>query len=384
MRDPFVLRLIAFYTAQFVVIGIQIPFFPVWLDARGFDARAIGLVLAASRIAPVLVIPVATRLADRFGAVRGTLIATVAVAIVAYAAAALADGLILIAAAAVIGSVAFSMTFPLGDAYSLRALAERGRSYGSVRMWGSAAFIAANVAGGVILGLIAPASLIWLLLGTYGATLVAAIGLARPSADVTSHPTEATVHGPLWKSPAFIAVALASALIQSSHAVFYGFSALDWAAQGLSGTTIGLLWAIGVTAEIGLFAWSGRLPRAIGPAELVCIGAGGAVLRWLLLMVELPHIALPFVQCLHGLSFAATHLGTMQLITRIAPRHMAATAQGDVSALGGVVMGLSLSLAGVLFQAVGSVAYAAMAIVAALGGIAAIAHLRIARSATKS
>src|SRR5262245_57443846 len=127
MRDPFVLRLIAFYTAQFIVIGIQIPFFPVWLDARGFDARAIGLVLAASRIAPVLVIPVATRLADRFGAVRGTLVATVAVAIVAYAAAALADGLMLIAAAAVVGSIAFSMTFPLGDAYALRALAERGR-----------------------------------------------------------------------------------------------------------------------------------------------------------------------------------------------------------------------------------------------------------------
>src|SRR5262245_46494806 len=145
MRDPFVLRLIGFYLAQFVVIGIHIPFFPVWLDAKGFDARAIGLVLAAARIAPVVVVPFATRLADRFGAVRGAIVTAVATAAVAYAAAAFADGLSVIAAAAVFGSLAFGITFPLGDAYALRALTDRGRSYGSVRLWGSAAFVVANV-----------------------------------------------------------------------------------------------------------------------------------------------------------------------------------------------------------------------------------------------
>src|SRR5262249_29040611 len=293
----------------------------------------------------------------------------------------------LIAVAAVIGAIAFGMTFPLGDAFALRALTERGRSYGPVRMWGSAAFIVANIASGMILGVIEPASLIWLLLATYGLTLLAALGLAPASVEAEPHPAEApdaAAHAPLWRSPAFVAIAIASALIQSSHAVFYAFSALDWAEQGLNGTTIGLLWAIGVTAEIGLFAWSGRLLRTIGPAELLCIGAAGAVVRWLLLVVELPFAALPFVQCLHALSFAATHLGTMQLIMRIVPPRSAATAQGDVSVLGGLAMGAATSLAGALFQAYGSVAYTAMAAIAAAGGAAAPAPLLVARRAGKT
>jgi len=378
MQDRFVLRLIVFYMAQFAVIGMQMPFFPVWLDAKGFDARAIGLVLAAPMIFRVVIVPVATRLIDRFSALRQAIVATVAIAALAYLAAALVDGRPPIAVAAVIGTIAFGMTFPLGDAYALRGVAARGRSYGSVRLWGSAAFIVANVAGGLIVGLITPVSVIWLLVATYGLTLAAAAGLAPATVDATPA-SEAASHAPLWHSPAFVAVVLASALIQSSHAVFYGFSALDWAAQGLTGTTIGLLWAIGVTAEVGLFAWSGRLLRHVGPAECLCIGAAGAVVRWLLLMIELPFLALPFVQCLHGLSFASTHLGTMQLITRIAPPRMAATAQGDVSVVGGVAMGTSMSLAGVLFQAYGGLAYGAMAAIAALGGVAAIVHLRIAR-----
>src|SRR5262252_2045444 len=115
MQDRFVLRLILFYLAQFAVIGMQMPFFPVWLDAKGFDARAIGLVLAAPMIVRVVIVPVAARLIDRFSVLRQALVATVAIATLAYLVAALVEGRPPIAVAAVIGTIAFGMTFPLGD-----------------------------------------------------------------------------------------------------------------------------------------------------------------------------------------------------------------------------------------------------------------------------
>ena len=45
--DWFALRLGAFYFAHFTVLGIQMPFLPIWLAAKGLDANAIGIVLAA-------------------------------------------------------------------------------------------------------------------------------------------------------------------------------------------------------------------------------------------------------------------------------------------------------------------------------------------------
>jgi MFS transporter, PPP family, 3-phenylpropionic acid transporter len=42
------MRLSAFYGAIFLVTGIQLPFWPVWLSSRGFTASEIGMLLAAA------------------------------------------------------------------------------------------------------------------------------------------------------------------------------------------------------------------------------------------------------------------------------------------------------------------------------------------------
>ena len=65
----FVPRLAALYVALFILPGIQMPFFPVWLKAKDVDARLIGIVLAVPMVARVLAIPVVAREADRRDAV---------------------------------------------------------------------------------------------------------------------------------------------------------------------------------------------------------------------------------------------------------------------------------------------------------------------------
>ena len=51
--------------------GIQLPFFPVWLKAKGLDPGMIGVVLAAPMVVRMIAIPVAARAADRRDALRG-------------------------------------------------------------------------------------------------------------------------------------------------------------------------------------------------------------------------------------------------------------------------------------------------------------------------
>ena len=67
---------------------------------------------------------------------------------------------------------------PLLDAYALKGLAPRGRAYGSVRLWGSVAFVIANFGAGFVIHRIAPIQIIWLLFGSL--VIVSAVSLTLP------------------------------------------------------------------------------------------------------------------------------------------------------------------------------------------------------------
>ena len=79
------------------------------------------------------------------------------------------------------------------------------------------------------------------------------------------------------------------------------------------------------------------------------------------------------LQCLHALTFAATHLGAMHFMAQAVPAGRGATAQGDFTAVQGIVSAGAMSLSGVLVAHAGSLAYAAMAAAAGLGTVLAAA-----------
>jgi PPP family 3-phenylpropionic acid transporter len=372
----FVLRLALFYSALFVCIGIQLPFFPLWLEARGLDPHMIGLVLAAPMAVRLVAIPLVTRLADRRQALWGGIVISAAAAAAGNAALGLVEGSMAILVLFALASVPFTSIMPLAEAYALRGLGQIGRAYGPVRLWGSAAFIGGSLGAGWIIDSISPGNLIWLIVAAMLATAIAAAGLLPL---VPRHPApdrpEPSYLGFL-RTPGFVAVAAAAGLIQASHAVYYGFSSLDWKAAGLDGAMVGSLWAVGVLAEITLFALSARLPAMFGPTALILLGAAGACLRWAAMALDPPALLLPVLQCLHGLSFGATHLGAIGFVARAAPAGRAATAQGSLAVVLGGTMAISMMLSGWLYEAFGGLAYAGMALMAAAGGLSGVAAWR--------
>lgn len=362
-------RLAAFYAAMFIVIGIQFPFFPVWLKAKGLDPQAIGLVLAVPMIVRVFAIPLAARAADRHDALRTSLIVASGLSVLGYALLGLAEGAVAILLATALASIAITPLMPLAETYALKGLSQRGRAYGPVRLWGSAAFIAGTFAAGFATDTIAARHLIWLivaasLIAALTAFALAPLSMAAPAASEPQGPRQS-----LLRDPAFIAVLAAASLIQASHAVYYSFSALEWRAGGLDGTTIAALWALGVIAEIVLFAISGRLPPLFQPTVLLMVGAAGGALRWAAMALDPPAFALPVLQLLHALSFGATHLGALGFVARHAPAGQGATAQGYLAIALGVAMAAATAMSGWLYGAVGSRAYAAMALAAVAGGV---------------
>lgn len=374
----FVLRLALLYFGLFGAIGIQLPFLPVWLAAKGLDEAAIGLVLATATGFRVATVPFATRAADLFGSLKwAILIATIGCALSLTALGLFGSTVATILLCYVLASACSGTALPLTEAYALRGLSERKRSYGPVRLWGSAAFILGALATGLITAWIARVHIIWVLVLTYWLAALAAAALVPVS--VPQGDGKRAGVGVLLKNPALIAIIIASGCMQASHALFYAFGTLHWSASGISGAGIAGLWSISVGAEIVLFALSGRFPRWLSAPALLAIGSAGAALRWLGMAFDPPGAVLPALQLLHALSFGATHLGAVMFVARAAPPSLTATAQGLLATANGGLMALAMAASGLLHARYGAGGYIAMTLMALAGGVATLLAARWSR-----
>jgi PPP family 3-phenylpropionic acid transporter len=367
-RRGFSLRLAGLYAALFAVSGVQLPFFPVWLTAKGIDPATIGLVVAVPSLARVIGIPFAAREADRRDAVRLAIVVCACASLAGFALVGLSAGLPAILLAYTLASLLYAPVMPLTETYAMHGLAARGRSYGPVRLWGSLAFVLGSFAAGAALDLMPARHLIWLLVAAAAAVALAAFMLAPLSIAPAAAPSRVP-RAALLRDRGFLAVLAAASLIQASHAVYYGFSAVAWRGDGLGGGGIAALWALGVLAEIVLFALSARL--SLSPLALIVLGAAGGAVRWSAMALDPPAALVPVLQMLHALSFGATHLGALTYVARHAPEGQAATAQGHLAIALSVAMAAASAAAGPLYAAFGVRSYAAMALAAVAGGICA-------------
>ena len=138
-----------------------------------------------------------------------------------------------------------------------------------------------------------------------------------------------------------------------------------------------MLWALGVAAEIVLFAISGRLQ--VAPTTMLLVGAAGAFVRWSAMALDPCPELLPALQCLHGLSFGATHLGTVGFIVRATPPRVGRDRPGCLAVALSTVTAAAMGLSGLLYASWGALAYGAMALMAGVGGLSALAVHRMAR-----
>ena len=370
-------RLGFFYGLMFIGTGASLPYLPVWLRAQGLSGSEIGAVLAAPLLARVVTGQLAARWADSFEQRRTSLLMLSAMAAVAYSALLLTDNALGHAAAWFVGSTAAMALIPLTDVLTLRLSRREGFLYGRPRAVGSAAFIVANLAVGALLTRGSPDRVvIWMIVAALTTALSVRLLLPpEPVHEPGQRRRDRARVGvrALLGDRLFMLTVISAGLIQAAHAFHYGFSALQWGRQGLSGSIIGALWATGVAAEI-VFLWFFERWRArLGPERLLLLGGGASVLRWTISAFAPPAAVLFPLQALHALTFAASFLGTLQLVHRLAPPESASAAQTLSSSVsGGLLIGLATLVGGALFQAWGAGGYLAMAAMALVGTIGAL------------
>ena len=376
-------RLAFLYAALFYELGVNLPFFPIWLKAKALDDAAIGLFLAAPLLARIVANPVVTAFADRSGRARTTLVACAFAVALGTGILGVLDGFAGILAVVVLIALAQGPLIALTDSLTLRTLAGHPGAellYGRIRLCGSLAFAAASLSAGWMLTLLPVSFVIVLLTASAFATALAATALPAGEGGPEAKAREPHRLSHPWLVGATICGA---ALVQASHAAVYAFSTIHWQEQGLGGATLGALWAVGIVSEVALFAFAGRYVVGLrGWLALLLAGGIIATLRWIGMATDpaLPLVVL--LQAAHGFSFGATHLGSIFLLARLSPLGMRTQVQGWLAAGWAGSMAVLTSVTGRLYPSWGEGVYLLMACAAGVGlGLLAIVALRTSRPA---
>jgi MFS transporter, PPP family, 3-phenylpropionic acid transporter len=356
------------------VSGVFLPFFAASLAWRGLSADQIGLLLSAALMLRALAGPLSGIFADARNDRRAVMLVLYWIMVAGFGSLCVVGSPLLIFLVSVPAYVAYGAATPLLESVSVR-LAERfGFDYGRVRIWASSAFVVMNITSGVVvkflgLGTVAP-------MLTIGAALciVSTVMLPAPPASDGRAPLGVRLRATLdetrelLRSRVFLIFLAAASCEQATHAFYYGYGGLHWKTIGYSEMLIGVIWPLGVLAEIALFSQALRVHKLLGPSKLLLAGGLIAVVRWTILSFDPPLSLVIFAQFLHGGTFALAHLGAVFFILRAVPPRLAATAQ-SLYFVGsqGIMMGLATLAIGPVYSWLGGRAYLMMT---ALGVVA--------------
>ncbi|MDG4607254.1 MAG: MFS transporter [Candidatus Contendobacter sp.] len=350
-------RLSGFYLFYFAALGVLIPYWGLYLQALGFDPARIGELTAIPQATKLVAPNLWGWLADRSGwrmrMVRWACLATALSFAGVYAAGNSYLGLALVG---LLFSFFWNAALPQFEAITLNHLGEHTHRYSQVRLWGSVGFVVAAVGVGFLVqdwGIgIVPA----LMLGLFGVLWLNSLLVSERSAAPRDQ--AAPRFGRVLRQPAVIAFFTACFLNQAAHGAYYGFFSLYLEGCGYSRESIGLLWGLGVTVEVGMFLLMHRLLPRFGPRRLMLVALALAALRWWLIghfARELP--ILLFAQTLHAFSFGVFHAVSMHLLHQFFPGSLQGRGQALYSSLSfGAGNAVGSLAAGYVWQGLGATA----------------------------
>ncbi|WP_437673445.1 MFS transporter [Sorangium sp. So ce131] len=397
-----------YYFGIFVVLGVYLPLFPSWLEAREVRGLAMGAIAATLPAMGLVAPPAFGLLADALGVRVWLIRAACAGAFLPFALLALsfALGLPLSFAGLFAAATAFAFfrapMFMMADVVAMEASLRSGITYGRFRLWGSVSFAVVAVIAGAFVDPARPAvfpatvasallvafALSWAL-PAHGEAPFRRLGQAAGAHDAAGAPRSEAAEGSvkqralvLLQSRDFRLFLAASFLAQSANSSYDLCYTLHLRDVGFPESLVGVAWAVGVSGEIALMAFSGPLLKRFSPPTLLAFAFVGASLRWALLSTVRFWPALLAIQPLHAVSFAMMWVASLAYTKDRAPPQILATAQGLFSASAGAGSVIGMLTWGELYKRGGGALTFGIASITAL--LAFVLAVTFARSTRRS
>lgn len=339
-------RLAGFYFFYYAIVGTFMPYWNLYLEDQGFNYSEIGFLASIAIVtrffAPFIWGWIADKSGKRMLLVR---IATWVEASIWLLIFIIPNHFQSIALLMLVFSFFQNAILAQFEGVTAFWLAEkRAQLYGRVRKWGSIGFIVAVFGVGAFLDLIDIQQLPIILLCIALLAFLWSFQISDPThAPQAQKKLESIL--PILKQPTVCAFFAIELILLFSHAPFYSFYSNYLSQYGLSTTRIGLLWSVGVLAEIVMFAYAQFFFKRWGWRTLVSICLILTAIRWVLVAVFAESFTIQIVaQCIHAFSFGLFHLVAMRVIFE----YFSAAQQGRAQALYSTVWGIGVALGSIL------------------------------------
>lgn len=348
-----VVRLSAFYFFYFAFLGAFAPFWALYLQSEGLTAAQIAVLLALVPVTRMFGPTFWGWMADRRGRRAGVIRLTTAATLISFCAVFAGGGFAWLFAVMLVMNLFWSGSLPLMEATTMGHLGERVSGYGRIRAWGSVGFVAVVVGAGQLLDVQGIRALPWLIAGLLALHLASAFEV--PEAPVHPHGADHARAGDILRRPEVLALFAGCFLVAVSNGPYHTFYSIWLVEHGYRKADVGLLWALGVVAEIVVFmAWTPLTARFSLRALL--LGAYGVTALRFVVIGWLPFspLAVILAQAAHAATFGLFHGAAVALTHRFFRGPHQSKGQALYSGVGfgagGAAGGL---LAGVLWEPAG-------------------------------
>jgi PPP family 3-phenylpropionic acid transporter len=169
------------------------------------------------------------------------------------------------------------------------------------------------------------------------------------------------------RQPGVMAFYTCVGLMQLSHGPYYTFFTLHLASLGYSSALIGVLWAVGVVAEVLMFMVMSRILARYSVRQVLAVSFALAALRWWLLGSFADHLwILLIAQVMHAATFGSFHAAAIHFVQSSFAARQQGQGQALYAALSGIGGALGALYAGYTWNSLGPAVTFAIASAAAL------------------
>ncbi|MBH3425996.1 MFS transporter [Pseudomonas gessardii] len=360
-------RLSSFYLFYFALLGATAPFLALYFHHLGFSSARIGELVAI----PMLMRCVAPNIWGWLGDYTGRRLAIVrfgaVCTLLSFSLIFVSQSYAWLALVMALHAFFWHAVLPQFEVITLAHLQGQTSRYSQVRLWGSIGFILAVVALGRLFEALSldiyPLAIVLIMAGIVGASLW--VPNAQPAATGGRGAGDGFLRQ--LRSPGVLAFYACVALMQMSHGPYYTFLTLHLENLGYSRGMIGLLWALGVVAEVLMFMAMRRILSRFSVRRVLVASFLLAALRWLLLgsFAEFLWVLL-FAQLLHAATFGSFHAAAIQFVQRSFGARQQGQGQALYAALAGTGGALGALYSGYSWNQLGPTLTFSIASLAAL------------------
>lgn len=339
---PYYLSL--FYFLFFAWMGIQIPYFNLYLFHTGMSAFEIGIISAAVPLVRVFSPSMWGYAADRYDqkGITGKslwILSTISFSLLFFS-----DSFASILTIMIIFTFFWAPTLPITEASAMMTVNRTGIDYGRMRVWGTLGFILSAWLMGRLLDHLAMSAVLW---GMFFFLLVSTITSLRipMKKGEGARLTFKSLTSEIRRKPVYRFLIIAMLMI-FSHSAYYGFLSIYLESIGYTKTRIGLLWALGPAGEIIVMVAAKQILDRFGTLPVIKFSIFMAIIRWGIFAATTNIACLILAQLLHAFTFGTFHIASIRHVEELFPDNMKNTAQAlySSSAYGiGLVLGTMAS-----------------------------------------